>query len=326
MIERDRLAGLLAAQHVVGQQLILVEQLGQVLLGQGLGGVRRGDNRLHGQLGKAEVVGHVEQVLRKINVVMRKRAAHIVALAAARLDELLELRHDAVIAAVAREVDAEAVIDLLAAIQRQNNVVAFFIAPVNDFVGDADAVGRHREAEVFVVLFLDAACIGNQLLADLKVHQRFAAEEIDLEVAAGAGVFDEEIQRALAGLEAHETGLAVELALRGEAVAAIQVAGVGDVQAECLDNVGAVFEVKGVVGVGVGRKQLARGGQLVDVVEHVADVSGGHIGAVRVLFGEGCSSLLPAAALVDQGDGVIGDVIHRMHAAAVDIQHNVVTA
>ena len=118
----------------------------------------------------------------------------------------------------------------------------------------------------------------------------------------------------------------MELALRGEAVAAIQVAGVGNVQAERLDNVGAFFEVKGVVGVGVGRKQLARGGQLVDVVEHVADVGGGHIGAVRVLFGEGCSSLLPAAALVDQGDGVIGDVIHRMHAAAVDIQHNVVTA
>ena len=115
----------------------------------------------------------------------------------------------------------------------------------------------------------------------------------------------------------------MELALRGEAVAAIQVAGVGDVQAERFDNVGAVFEVKGVVGVGVWRKQLARGGQL---VEHVADVGGGHIGAVRILFGEGCSGLLPAAALVDQGDGVIGDVIHRMHAAAVDIQHNVVTA
>ena len=60
----------------------------------------------------------MEQVLRKLNVVMRKRAAHIVALAAARLDELLELGHDAVIAAVAREVDAETVIDLLAAIQR----------------------------------------------------------------------------------------------------------------------------------------------------------------------------------------------------------------
>ena len=97
-------------------------------------------------------------------------------------------------------------------------------------------------------------------------------------------------------------------------------------QAERLDHIGTVFEVKGVVGVGIGRKQLAGGGQLVNVVQHIVDVGGGHIGAIRVLFGEGCSSLLPAAALVDQGDGVIGDIIHRMHAAAVDIQHNVVTA
>ena len=118
----------------------------------------------------------------------------------------------------------------------------------------------------------------------------------------------------------------MELALRGKAVAAVQVAGVGHMQAERLDHIGTVFKVKGVVGVGIGRKQLAGGGQFVNVVQHIVDVGGGHIGAVRVLFGEGCSSLLPAAALVDQGDGVIGDVIHRMHAAAVDIQHNVVTA
>ena len=139
-------------------------------------------------------------------------------------------------------------------------------------------------------------------------------------------MLDEEIQCALAGLKAHQAGLAVELALRGKAVAAVQVAGVGHMQAERLDHIGTVFKVKGVVGVGIGRKQLAGGGQLVNVVQHVADVGGGHIGAVRVLFGKGCCSLLPAAALVDQGDGVIGDIIHRVYAAAVDIQHNVVTA
>ena len=50
------------------------------------------------------------------------------------------------------------------------------------------------------------------------------------------------------------------------------------------------------------------------------------LGAACVFFGKGGGGLLSAAALVDQGDGVIGDVIHRMHAAAVDIQHNVVTA
>ena len=326
MVEGDRLAGLLAAQHVVGQQLILVKQLGQILLGQRLGGVGRRHNRLHRQLAEAEVVCHMEQVLGKINIVMRKGTAHIVALAAARLDQLLELGHDAVIAAVTGQIHAEAVVDLLAAIERKHNIMTFLVAPVNDLVRDADAVGRHRKAEVLVILSLDAARIGDQLLADLKVHQRLTAEEIDLQIAAGAGVFDQKVQRALAGLKAHQAGLAVELALRGKAVAAVQVAGVGHMQAERLDHIGTVFKVKGVVGVGIGRKQLAGGGQLVNVVQHIVDVVCRDIGAVRVLFGEGCSSLLPAAALVDQGDGVIGDVIHCMHAAAIDIQHNVVTA
>ena len=260
MVEGDRLAGLLAAQHVVGQQFILVKQLGQVLLGQRLGGVGRRHNRLHRQLGKAEIVCHMEQILGKINIVMRKGAAHIVALAAARRHQLLELGHDAVIAAVARQIHAEAVVDLLAAVERKHNIMTFLVAPVNDLVRDADAVGRHRKAKVFVVLFLDAACIGNQLLADLEIHQRLTAEEIDLEVAAGAGIFDQKVQRALAGLKAHQAGLAVELALRGKAVAAVQVAGVGHMQAERLDHIGTVFKVKGVVGVGIGRKQLAGSG------------------------------------------------------------------
>ena len=257
---------------------------------------------------------------------MRKGAAHIVALAAACLDQLLELGHDAVIAAVARQVHAETVVDFLAAVQRQNNVVTFFIAPVDDFIGDADTVGGHREAEVLVVLFFDAAGVGDQLFADLEVHQRFAAEEVNLQVAAGAGMLDEEVQRALAGLKAHQAGLAVELALRGKAVAAIQVAGVRNVQAERLDDVGAVFEVKGVVSVGVGRKQLACGGQLVDIVQHVVDVTLGHVGAACVFFGKGGGGLLPAAALVDQGDGVIGYIVHRVYAAAVHIQHDIVAA
>ena len=116
MVERDGLARFLAAQHIVGQQLVLVKQLGQILFGQGLGGIRRGHDRLHGQLRKAEIVSHVEQVFREIHVVMRKGAAHIVALAAACLDQLLELGHDAVIAAVARQVHAETVVDFLAAV------------------------------------------------------------------------------------------------------------------------------------------------------------------------------------------------------------------
>ena len=229
---------------------------------------------------------------------MRKRAAHIVALAAACLDQLLEFGHNAVIAAVARQIHAEAVIDLLAAIKGEHHIVALLIAPVDDLIGDADAVGGHREAEVLVILFLDAACIGNQLLADLEVHQRFAAEEVDFEVAAGAGIFNQEIQCALAGFKAHQAGLAVEFALRSKAVAAIQVAGMCHVQAERLDHVGTVLEVKRMVGVGVRRKQLAGGGRLVNIIQAVVDVGLCYIGAARILFASAaaaCSRVLPAS-------------------------------
>ena len=326
MVERDGLAGLLAAQHVVGQQLVLVKQLGQILLGQGLGGIRRGHDRLHGQLGKAEVIGHVEQVLGKINVVVRKGAAHIVALAAACLDQFLELGHDAVVAAVAGQVHAEPVVDFLAAVQGQHHVVTFLIAPVDDLIGDADAVGGHGEAEVFVVLFLDAAGIGDQLLAHLKVHQRFAAEEVDFQVAAGAAVLDQEIQRTFAGLKAHQAGLAVELALGGEAITAVQITGVGHMQAQCLDDVGAVLEVERMVGVGVGGKQLPGGGQLLDVVKAIADVGGGDVGAVTVFLLQLGGGGFAGQPLVDQGDGVVGNIVYGVYAAAVHVQNNVVAA
>ena len=176
------------------------------------------------------------------------------------------------------------------------------------------------------MLFLDAACIRDELLAHLKVHQRFAAEEVDLKVAAGAAVLDQEIQRALAGLKAHQPGLAVELALRGKAVAAIQVAGVGHVQAQCLNDVGAVFKVERMVGVGVGRKQLPGGGQFFDIVKAIVDIGGGDVGAACVFLFQLGGGVLTGQTLVDQGDGVVGHIVHGVYAAAVHVQHDVVAA
>src|SRR5699024_12598248 len=64
-------------------------------------------------------------LFRSIGVVVGEGAPHIIALAAARLDKFLELGHNALIAAVAGQVFAEAVVNLLAAVQRKHNVVAF---------------------------------------------------------------------------------------------------------------------------------------------------------------------------------------------------------
>ena len=139
-------------------------------------------------------------------------------------------------------------------------------------------------------------------------------------------MFHQEVQGALAGLKAHQPGLAVELALGRKAVAAVQVAGVGHVQAQGLDHIGTVLEVEGVAGVSVGGEQLALLRQFVDVVQAVRDVGGGHIVPARVLLGQGRGGLRAGAAAVDRGDGVVGDVLHGVHAAAEHVQHDVVAA
>ncbi len=136
----------------------------------------------------------------------------------------------------------------------------------------------------------------------------------------------QEIQRPLAGLKAHQTALAVELALGGKAVMAVQVAGVGHVQAQSLDHGAALFELKSLVGVGVGGKQLAGGGQLVDVVKAVGDVRGGHFGMPGVFLRQQLFRLGAGMPCVDEGNGIIGQLVHSVNAAAVHIDHNVVAA
>ena len=322
MVEGKAAALAVALDHFLGQDLILLLQDGQVGLGQGAGVVRLADHRLHAQLSETEVC-HVEDVVGEVGVEVGVGAAHVVALVAALPDELLELGHDGVIAAVARVVLAEAVVDLLAAIEAQDDIVALLVAEVDHILVDQHPVGGHGEAEVLVVDLLLLAAVGHQLLHHLKVHQRLTTEEIDFEVAAGAGVLDEEIHGALAHLKAHQRTVALIAALRGEAVGAVQVAGVGHMQAERLDHGVAVLEVEGHVGVGIGAPQLARLLQRGHILQALAQVGLGHVGAVAVLFEHGRYDRIGGALLV-QGDDVIRHIVHHMHRAAAGVQHDVI--
>lgn len=198
--------------------------------------------------------------------------------------------------------------------------MALLIGPLDDLIGDADAVGGEGEPEIFVVLLFDAAGVGHQLLADLKIHQRLAAEEVHLQIMPGAGMFHQKIQRPFAGLKAHQAGLAVELSLRRKAVGAVQIAGVRHVQAQRLDHIGAVLEVKGVAGVGVRGKELSLRRQLVDILKHIRHILRGG----GIFFAQLRGNLLTRHSFFQQADGVIGQLVHRMDAAAVHVQHNVV--
>ena len=136
---------------------------------------------------------------------------------------------------------AEAVVDFLAAVQAQDHVVALLVAEVDDIIVNEHAVGGHGEAEVLIVDLLLLTAVGNQLFDHVKVHQRFAAKKVHFKVAAGAGVFDQEVHGTLAHFKAHQRTVALIAALRSKAVGAVQVAGVCNMQAQGLDHGVAFF-------------------------------------------------------------------------------------
>ena len=266
----------------------------------------------------------MEDVVGEVGVVVGVGAAHVIVLVAALFHKLLELRHDGVIAAVACVVLAEAVMDFLAAIEAQHDIVALLVAEVDDIVVDEHTVGGHGEAEVLVVDLLLLAAVGDELFDHVEVHQRLAAEEIDLEVAAGAGVLDEEVHSPLAHLEAHQGAVALIAALRGEAVGAVEVAGVGDVEAERLDHRLAVLEVESHVLVDVGSPKLAGGFQRGHILEALAQVGLGDVGAVGILCQHGGHDLVGRVFFVHRND-VVSHVVHDMDRAAAAVQHDVIS-
>ena len=180
------------------------------------------------------------------------------------------------------------------------------------------------EPEVLAVLLFHAARVFHQLLDHVPVHQRLAAEEVDLQVAALAGMLDKEIQRALAHLKAHQRAVAVVLALAGEAVGAVQVAGVRDVQAQRLDHVaGALLEGAGHRREGIRGEELAARLERRHVADAKADVLLGHVLAIAVFGHHGRDDLVRRRGFKHRDD-VVGHVVHGMDGAGAGIQHDVV--
>ena len=96
----------------------------------------------------------------------------------------------------------------------------FLVGKLDDIVIDQQAIGGQGEPEILVVEFLLFPCVGHHILDHLPVHQRLAAEEIYLQIPAGAGVGNEEIDGLFAHLQGHESPVALVLALTGKAVVA----------------------------------------------------------------------------------------------------------
>ena len=322
MVEGEGLARLVPLQHQLCQLFVLIHdnfqisrrQTGRIALGA--------DHRLHAQLAEAQIQ-HGLDILQKIGVGMGEGTAHIVVLAASLFHELLELGHDLLPAAVTCVVHTEPIMDFLAAVQTQDHIAAFLISPLDDVVIHQHAVGGQGEAEILPPLLLNTAGVCHQILHHLEVHQRLAAEEVHFQIAAGAGIFHQEVQGALAHLEAHDGPVAVVLALAGEAVGAIQVAGVGNVQAQGLHNASGLLLQLACHGCeSIGSKQLAgflQGHHLIVALRQIGSITGG------ILFRHGRQDCLPVVCF-KHADDVVGDLVHHMHAAGANVQHDIEAA
>ena len=229
MIERDGPSLPLPAQHVLRQQLVLLLNGIQVLRCQ-LRRVPRGANhRLHAQLREAQIIGHMEKVLREVRVGVGKGSPHVIIFPATGRHQLLELGYNPVIAAVSRIIHPSPVVDLLPAIQGQHHIAHLPVGKVDHVVVNQHTVRGKSEAEVLPSFFLHASGISHQTLDHVPVHQRLAAKEIHLQVPPAAGVIHEKVQSPPAHLEAHQRPITVILALAGKAVPAVEVAGMGHV-------------------------------------------------------------------------------------------------
>ena len=325
VVEGDRLACAFAAKHFRRKKLVLLLDYLDIFRRQCHGIVRCSHDRLHAQFRETEV-SHVQNILQKVRVGVGEGAPHIVVLPVAGSHQLLELGNDLLPAAVSGVVHAVAVVNLLAAVQTQHHVAHLTIGEVDHVNIDEHTVCGQRKAEIFAPLLFHTAGILHQLLHHVPVHQRLAAEEVYLQIVTGAGVFNEEIQRPLAHLIAHQGAVAMVLALTGEAVGAVEVAGMGNVQAQRLDHAGgarlqlARHRLEGILG-----EQLASRLQLRDLVIALAhllrrDALGG-----VVLFGQLTDDGVAALAL-EHGDDVIGQLVHRVDRAGADVQHDVIAA
>ena len=133
---------------------------------------------------------------------------------------------------------------------------------------------------------------------------------------------DEVIQREAADLEGHQRALALILPLTGEAIGAVEVAGVRDMQAERLDHArAAVLQLAGHVRERVGREQPARRLERFDLREAVLKLVGGD--AVGGVCMQDVVGDLPAGMGLIHADDVERRLVHHMDRAGADVQHDV---
>ena len=211
----------------------------------------------------------MEHVVGEIQVVPCKCTPYVIFLLVPALSQLLEFRHDQVIASFAVPERTHPVVHFPAPVQAQDHVVHLPVYELLHLIIEEHAVGGKREPEMLVMDLLLLPAIGYQVFHDLPVHQRLAAEEIHFQVPALPGIRDQEIQRFLSHFIGHQRPAPVVFAFFREAVFTRQVAVVGDVETERLHHRLPLLHFVNIVFIYVPREQTSllcqRGDRFQDV-------------------------------------------------------------
>ena len=168
------------------------------------------------------------------------------------------------------------------------------------------------------MLVLDRTRIINGLLDRIPCHERLAAEEVNLDVAALARTLDDKVDRLLCHLKRHDLTAGAEVAGGCEAVLASQVAVMCDVQAQCLDRC-ADRNVLGHVNVIVVREQLA---VLLEIVQLCVCLAYSRCVVLRQRLHNGVRAGF-GHLLIDQAGYRVGYVVEQVHGTAIDVQQEI---
>ena len=321
-VEEPEAPALAVALHVgLGQAVVLLADARQVFLREAERAVLH-DDRLDREDVEA-LVDHREDVLREVHIIVgvgaaqvRVDAAVVPVAALAACDALLEVLDDAVVRAVAARIRAHGVVDFLAAVEREHEREVVVVEPLDVLIIEEHAVRRHRELELLARLLLALAGVLRHSLDGLHVHERLAAEEVDLAVLARAAALDEEVDGALADFRRHDSALLAVAAAVAEAVLAAQVAVLRNHETDGLDEALLLERRRHI---DVRREELTHLHEFVELPERFAEVR------FRIDVLERRDDCLVVRA-VERVHHVVDHLVDDMDRTAVDVEQDVMAA
>ena len=126
-------AAFLPVDHDLRQLIVLLEDLRQVFLTDRVRVRILADHRLNGDPLKAKLC-KMQENKKKIQVIPCKSASYVILLLVPALCQLLELRHDQVIASLPVAERAHPVIDFFSSVQAQDHIVHLFVDELLDLI------------------------------------------------------------------------------------------------------------------------------------------------------------------------------------------------